>query len=133
MELLLLLLFFGMKSAFGLNVCCFFPRCVYTIILLMGCACVRPMCPSREMDTMCRACSQCLVARSLTVVGIHREVRVQAAPGCGSLGNGSNPQGCGGGVQSLRQWQLWDVCIPREVRAMSDTQLLCPSQWQRLR
>ena len=70
------------------------------------------------------ACSQCLVAASLTVVSTHGEV-AQAAPGCRALCSGSDPQGGVGGAQSLWQWQWqgWDMCVPSEVRAIGGTQL----------
>ena len=49
-------------------------------------------CASREMEGMGKACSQCLVAEPLTVARTCGEV-VQAAPGFGTLGGGSDLQG----------------------------------------
>ena len=54
----------------------------------------------REVGTMGGLCRHHLVFRPLTVAGTQGEVRVHAAPGCKSLGSGSDPQGSGGSAQS---------------------------------
>ena len=65
-----------------------------------GCATVWPALSSRKMEAMGRACSQCLVARPLTMVRTCGKV-VQAAPGCRALASGSDPQGGVGSTQSF--------------------------------
>ena len=68
----------------------------------MGCAGVRPVVATREMEATGRASSQCLVTGPLTMARIHTVV-THATPGCRTLGNGSDPQAGIGGTQSV--WQ----------------------------
>ena len=74
---------------------------------------------------MGRACNQCLVCGLSTVTRIWGEMWL-AALDCRALGCGSDPQGHVVGIQSLCQWQLQGMCIPRWVRAMGGGQLPCP-------
>ena len=84
------------------------------------------ICASGEMGSMGRSCSKCLIAWHLAVARTHREVGTQSALGCRTLGSSIDPQGGGGGTQSLWQGQWWVVCIPRGVRAMGGNRLQCP-------
>ena len=68
------------------------------------CAGLHPVRASGEMQSTCRAISQCLVAGSFIVVRTHRKV-AQAAPGCRALGSGSDHQAGVGSTQSIWQWQ----------------------------
>ena len=74
--LLLLLLFFAVRAAFGLDACYLFPQFVQAII------------PLTEDVKGGWSNGQCL----------------QVAPGCRALGSGSDPQGGRGGTQSPCKW-----------------------------
>ena len=63
------LLFFGVSAAFGLDACCLFPYCVYS---------VWPVHAFKEVEAMGR----CLVIRPLAVVTTHREVVGTAGCSC---------------------------------------------------
>ena len=80
---------------------------------------------SREMDTMGRAYSLCLVAGPLT--GEDLWGSYAGCSCCRPLGSGSDPQAGVGGVQSLWQWQQQGMCITMGVRStMGSAQLQCP-------
>lgn len=95
-----------MRAALGFDVCSPFPQCVQAIIPLIGGVLVYSLHMLPGMVAIGKAYSQCLVAGHLAVARTHKEVTVPAAPGCRSLGSGSDPQVGGSDAQSLWQ-QKW--------------------------
>ena len=71
---------------------------------------------SREMESMGRAGSQCLVAGPLTVARTHGKV-VQASPSFRALRSASDPQTGLAGAQSFWPWQWQGMGISMGMKA----------------